>query len=253
MAHIELEYSNKELEKAFTDLSRMELSRKRLFANISHDLRTPLTLIQGYAEAIQDGVVSSKEYQHKYLKLIQNKIIGLTRLTDELFELSQLESRNKKFEFALINISTIITKLENKYRYDIENAGLLFKINAPENSDICINVDISQFERIFSNLIFNSIKYTREWEITVSCETSNDTVVFRISDTGCGISEQDLPYIFDRFYTPSKSRNSSMKSSGLGLAIAKEIVEYHGGKIWAESTLNQGSSFYFTIGIHKLD
>lgn len=95
-----MEYSNKELEKAFTDLSRMELSRKRLFANISHDLRTPLTLIQGYAEAIQDGVVSSKEYQHKYLKLIQNKIIGLTRLTDELFELSQLESRNKKFEFA---------------------------------------------------------------------------------------------------------------------------------------------------------
>lgn len=246
---LELEQSNIELEKAFNDLSRMEQSRRRLFTNISHDLRTPLTLIQGYSEAILDDVVNNKEDQHKYLKLINNKITSLTRLTDDLFELSQLESRHKKFNFDLVNISTLMLKIENKYRYDVENAGLTFIIEGPKNLDVFINIDTRQFERVFSNLIYNAIKYTNSGKITVSCNINNDKALFKISDTGCGIPEQDLPYIFERFYITSKSRNSSLKSSGLGLAIAKEIMEYHGGEIWAESTLNQGSSFCFTIDI----
>lgn len=247
---LELEHSNIELEKAFNDLSRMEHSRRRLLTNISHDLRTPLTLIQGYSEAILDGVVSSKKDQHKYLKLIQNKIIGLTRLTDDLFELSQLESRHKKLQLELINISIFMSRIESRYRYDVENSGIDFKINYPNNTDMLINIDIYQFERVFSNLIYNAIKYTNNGEITVSCQITDDKALFKVSDTGCGIPEQDLPFIFDRFYTASKSRNSSLKGSGLGLAIAKEIIEYHEGTIWAESTLNQGCSFYFTIGMH---
>ena len=248
---LELEHSNIELGKAFTDLARIEQSRKRLFSNISHDLRTPMTLIQGYSEAILDDVVSSKEDQHKYLKLIQNKIIGLTRLTDDLFELSQLESRHKKLQLELTNISIFMSRIESKYRYDVENASLVFTLNAPENSDILINIDTNQFERVFSNLIYNALKFTSEGSITVSCDIINEQAIFKVTDTGCGIKEQELPNIFDRFYTASKSRNSSMKSSGLGLAIAKEIVEYHEGKMWVESKLNQGSSFYFTIGIQK--
>lgn len=152
----ELEYSNNELEKAFHGLSRMEHSRRRLLSNISHDIRTPLTLIQGYSEAILDDVVTSEEDKLKYLHLIQNKIISITHLTDGLFELSQLESRHKKFEFEPINLSSFISKLESKYRYDVENAGLSFKLNAPEKSDMLINIDINQFDRIFSNLIYNS-------------------------------------------------------------------------------------------------
>lgn len=250
---LELEQSNKELEKAFNNLARIEQSRKHLFSNISHDLRTPMTLIQGYSEAILDGMVNSEEDKHKYIKLIQNKIIGLTRLTNDLFELSQLESRHKKLQLKLINIPVFMLRIENKYRYDVENSGLVFILNAPEKSNAYINVDIYQFERVFSNLIYNALKFTNEGSITVSCEIINDQARFKVTDTGCGIQAQDLHNIFDRFYTASKSRNSSMKSSGLGLAIAKEIVEYHEGKMWVESKLNQGSSFCFTVDVHKKD
>ncbi|MGI6778210.1 MAG: sensor histidine kinase [Acetivibrionales bacterium] len=246
-----LEYKVKErtleLEKVLEDLKRTENSRKRFIANISHDLKTPMTLILGYSEAIIDGMVNSKKDVDKYLKLIQNKIHVLKRLADDLFELCQLESRNKKLDLAKISLSSLFAKIEKKYRYDVEKAGLQFTLKAPENSEYYFKIDFNQINRVFSNLIYNAVKYSQDGEICISCCFSTNEAIFAVSDKGAGISEEDLPNLFDRYYTTSTPRNSSKKGSGLGLAIAKEIVEYHGGSIWFESKLGQGSTFYFSL------
>jgi signal transduction histidine kinase len=246
-----LEYKVKErtleLEKALEDLRRTENSRKRFLTNISHDLRTPMTLILGYSEAITDGMANSKKDVDKYLKLIQSKIHALSRMADDLFELCQLESRNRKLDLAKISLSSLFAKIENKYRYDVEKAGLQFTLKAPENSEYYFEIDFNRIDRVFSNLIYNAIKFSQDGEICVSCHILANEAIFAVSDKGAGISEEDLPNLFDRFYTASPPRNSSKKSSGLGLAIAKEIVEYHGGSIWVESKPGQGSTFHFNL------
>lgn len=249
---LELEQSNSELSKAYRELSLLESSRKRLLTNISHDLKTPMTLIQGYTEAILDNMIEDEEERKKYLKLIRSKVIGLTLMTNDLFELSQLESRQIKMDLQKISISTLFSKITAKYQYDIEHAGLSLKLDMQDAKDVVINIDINRIDRVFSNLIYNALRYTQEGQIAIKCSIYDiSKVLFEVSDTGSGISEDDLPFIFDRFYTASKSRNSSLKSSGLGLAIAKEIVEYHGGSIWVDSKLDHGSSFYFTVGKFK--
>jgi signal transduction histidine kinase len=249
---LELEESNKRLKNAYQNLSLVENSRKRLLTNISHDFKTPITLIQGYIEAIVDGIIGNKDEQIKYLNLIHNKIISLTQMTNELFELSQLESRQTKLNLQKVSISNLMAKVESKYGYDVRSAGLDFKVDLLDSLSGFVNIDVNQIYRVFSNLIFNAIKFTREGSIILSCRLSQDNAIFEISDTGLGISNDDLPFIFDRFYIASKSRNSSLKSSGLGLAIAKEIIEYHGGSIWADSKHGCGSSFYFTIRLENL-
>jgi signal transduction histidine kinase len=242
----ELESSNKELEKAYKSLSQLEKARRNLFANISHDLKTPMTLIQGYTEAILDDMITEDEQKRKYLKLIHSKIVNLSNLTNDVFELSQLESRDIRLEPEPVNMKKIKEKLDNKYRHDIESAGLNFLIEIL-NQDEYISLDINRIERVFSNLIYNAIKHTSRGKITVSGSLTDEYAQFCVSDTGSGISPDDLPHIFDRFYTGSKSRNSVKEGRGLGLAIAKEIVEYHGGTICAKSSINEGTSFIFTI------
>lgn len=200
-----------------------------------------MTLIQGYTEAILDDMITEDEQKRKYLKLIHNKIVNLSNLTNDVFELSQLESRDIRLEPEPVSMKKIKERLDNKYRHDIESAGLNFFIEIL-NQDEYISLDINRIERVFSNLIYNAIKHTSRGEITVSGSLTDEYAQFCVSDTGSGISPDDLPHIFDRFYT-----GSTKEGRGLGLAIAKEIVEYHGGTICAESRLNEGTSFIFTI------
>ncbi len=244
---LELESSNTELEKAYHELSLLEKARKDMLTNISHDLKTPMTMIQGYSEAIIDGMFSTQREQREYLKLIQSKIATLSRLTDDLSELSRLESRRIKLDIQTVSISSVLARAESRFKYDIEKAGLSFSVNIHDAPEGSVDIDINRLDRVFSNLIYNAVKYTSEGGIKVSAFIEDDYAVFQVSDTGTGVMPEDLPYIFDRFYTASKSRSSSQNSSGLGLAIAKEIIEYHEGKIWAEGRPGDGSSFFFKL------
>lgn len=245
---LELEQSNSELEKAYHELSLLEKARKHMLTNISHDLKTPMTLIQGYAEAILDGMFNTEEELKDYLKLIQNKVIGLSNLTDNLSELSRLESRQIILDIQTVSVRSVLARVDGKFRYDVEKTGVSFVVNVQDASDGLVEIDINKIDQVFSNLIYNALKYTSEGEIKISTFIQDNYTVFEISDTGTGISSEDLPHIFDRFYTASKSRNSSQKSSGIGLAIVKEIVEYHGGTVWAESKPDRGTSFFFRLG-----
>ncbi|WP_256223958.1 cell wall metabolism sensor histidine kinase WalK [Paenibacillus sp. 1_12] len=243
----ELEQSNLTLAKTNEDLARLETSRRHLLSNISHDLGTPMTLIQGYVEALIDRVVVGTEQQDKYLKLILSRIMGLNRLIADLFQLSKLEARQIDFYMQELTIKQFIAYFSERYVVEVHNAGLQFEFlpsttAPPEDSDKAMMIDMNRMDQVFTNLVHNAIKHTSAGGlIQVLLQEDERTLMIKVQDTGSGIEPDDLPYVFDRFYKKDKSRNSAAGGSGLGLAIAKEIVEFHGGSIWAESLSGQGA------------
>ncbi|MDW7674560.1 MAG: 7TM diverse intracellular signaling domain-containing protein [Bacillota bacterium] len=257
----DLETSKKELEKAYQAVSRSEKSRQHLVQNISHDLRTPLTAIQGYVCAILDGIVKEPKQQLNYLDRVIKKVAILDQMVKELLELSKLESRQLQLNVYLLPLKLFVEQAAEKYSLDMRNTIIEFKVNFPSElkndsnwaKDLFAKVDMDQLDRVFANLFSNALNHTTEGcqvELTFKLTEDNKKLLIIVTDTGVGISENDLPHVFERFYKVSKARQTSHQSSGLGLAIAKEIVEYHGGEIWAESNLGQGSSFFFTLPIH---
>ncbi|ABR47943.1 integral membrane sensor signal transduction histidine kinase [Alkaliphilus metalliredigens QYMF] len=255
-----LETSKNELKKAYEAVSRSEKSLQCLMQNISHDLRTPLSAIKGYVNAILDGVVNEPQSQNKYLKRVIGKTDHLNHMVQELLDLSQLQSQQLKLEFTEIPVKTLIENLSEKYELDMLNEKVQFKVYYPNKwindanniEALSVRVDIDKLERVFSNLLTNALKYTSDKDkVQISFDMTRDqkNLLVNVSDTGVGISQEDLPHIFDRFYMVSKARQAN--SSGLGLAIVKEIVKYHGGKVWAESELGKGSDFFFTLPIHS--
>lgn len=255
----ELLDSNRKLEAMNKEIARIEQSRKHLLANIAHDLRTPVTLIRGYSEAMLDGVVEGPEAKAKYLSLIRSKVEGLATLIENLFELTQLESRRTAFSPRIVDAVELIERLFRKYETDIEGAGLEPRLRLPDpvSRPACVNADTDHIDRVLSNLIYNAVKFTPKggW-VSVSCSYEYpksganhmfpSAVVYRVQDNGPGIDEHDVPFIFDRFYKAPRARTSAA-GSGLGLSIAKEIVELHGGRIWVESRKNEGSAFCFSL------
>lgn len=255
--------SNRRLEAINTEIEGMEQSRKHLLANIAHDLRTPVTLIQGYVEAMLDGVIDEPEQRAKYLNLIAGKTLGLSHLIADLFELTQLESRRATFNIRPVPLDELVNDLYMKYETDIGDAGVTPILNGPVWDEAVsggcpsVNADSERIDRVFSNLIYNALKFTpKGGSIAVSYGmgaphgplSKSKYVVINITDTGAGIAAEDLPYVFDRFYKVPRAR-TQVPGSGLGLSIAREIVELHGGRIWAQSAANKGSTFSFTLPI----
>ncbi len=247
----ELLESNRKLEAINQEIARMDGARRQLLANIAHDLRTPVTLIGGYAEAILDGVIEGPKEQAKYLGLIRSKVADLTGLIEDLFELTQLESRRTAFDPQPVDVLDLIETLFTKYEHDIERAGLRPRLVLPELSGgggpFYVNVDSDRIDRVLSNLLFNSAKFAdKGTELVVGCSVSPKEAIVTVQDSGPGIAEEDIPFIFDRFYKSPRSRTGT-PGSGLGLSIAKEIVALHNGRIWVESNLGEGSTFCFTL------
>jgi len=254
-----LEASKEKLKEAYQAVSRSEKSLQNLMQNISHDLRTPLSAIKGFVNAILDGVINDPLKQKIYLKRVVDKVNYLNYMVQELMDLSLLQSREMRFDFTLIPANELIDTFTEKYRYDMSNENIVFHIqfasdsqydNLPATSFL-IKADLQKLERVFANLLNNALKYTVVGgEIELKFTVDKRKLLIEITDNGIGISEVELPHIFERFYMISKSRESQTpESSGLGLAITKEIVEYHGGEIWVESKLGEGSHFFFTLPI----
>lgn len=260
----DLQESNRRLEMINREIEQIEQSRKRLLTNIAHDLRTPVTLIRGYVEAMLDGVIDGPEEMTKYLELTSLKVSGLSMLIEDLFELTQLESRKTTFNMRRVRADEMIAALYMKYEPDIAVRGIDPLLIAPtweppyRDGGPSVIADPERIDRVFANLIFNALKFTpKGGRITVSYgkappveapEDAPGAVIISVADTGPGIPRQELRYLFDRFYKVHHSR-SRVAGSGLGLSIAKEIVELHGGRIWVESSPNKGSTFHFTIPV----
>lgn len=169
-------------------------------------------------------------------------------LIDELFLFSKLDLNRVPFQFETIELNMFMQELLEEMQMDLSEEGIEVYLQL-HSSPLYVTADCEKINRVISNLIHNSVKYMDKEakKITVTVLSDNNTVIVKVVDNGSGIEADTLPYIFERFYRAEQSRNSSRGGSGLGLAIAKQIVEEHGGEIWAESKLGEGTSIFFSL------
>jgi len=246
-----------DLCKAFDDMriqlkeSRMQneiqiRERKIMLANISHDIKTPLTSIKGYIEAIIDGVASSREKMDKYLGIICRKTAVIEEMINNMSELSMLELEKINMNFEYGNVGEFLRGIADEYNYENKHAKIkcLFSGDA-----VIINADFSMLRRVFCNLVDNSIKYRRGdvCDIDIDIMEIREGYIISVTDNGIGIKSSDIDNVFDLFYRADPSRTSNIKGNGLGLAIARNIVEQHGGKIWIESEKDKGTSAHILL------
>ncbi len=248
----ELQRSYATVENAKSELERMEHARKQLVSNISHDLRTPITLLQGYLEALRDRVISDEEQRNATIRLMLTKVEGLNSLIQDLFEISVLEARKVELIQECLTLADWRENLQEQYGMELEQRGIRFDcfLNDPSIALFKVSVDVQRMNRVFENLVYNATRYTPKdgtIEFMFAADIENGCVKLSISDSGEGISPEDLPHIFDRFYKKDKSRHSRSVGSGLGLAIVKEIVELHGGTIRVFNRTPTGCTFEITL------
>jgi two-component system phosphate regulon sensor histidine kinase PhoR len=230
-----------------TRLRRLETVRSDFIANISHELRTPLASLQALSETLQEGALEDPAAGRRFLDQMQKEIDTINQIIRELLELSMIESRKVPLTVQSVQPASLWAGSLVRMQLQAERNGLQLANLCPENLPP-VNADASRIEQVMINLLHNAIKFTPHGgTITVSAEARAGEVVFSIQDTGVGISAEDLPRIFERFYKADRSRSGG--GTGLGLAIARHIVEAHGGRIWAESTEGNGSTFFFTLPV----
>lgn len=226
-----------------------EQDSKELISNISHDLKTPLTAIKGYAEGIMDGIADTPEKMEKYVKTIYTKANDMSVLVDELSFFTKIDSNTVPYNFMILDAREYFTDCIEELSLDMEvkNLKLDFTNDIPEGTKV--SADPEQLKRVINNIIGNSVKYMDkpEGKITVRLCDAGEDVRVELTDNGPGIAKKDLQYVFDRFYRADASRNSKKGGTGLGLAIARKIIEEHGGRIWAESEEGVGTSICFTM------
>lgn len=226
-----------------------EQDSKELISNISHDLKTPLTAIKGYAEGIMDGIADTPEKMDKYVRTIYTKANDMSVLVDELSFFTKIDSNTVPYNFTTVDANDYFTDCIEELSLDMEvkNIDLTFTNEIPSGTRI--TADAEQLKRVISNIISNSVKYLdkEKGHFEVRLKDAGDKIQIELEDNGAGIAAKDLPYIFDRFYRADASRNSKKGGTGLGLAIAKKIIEEHGGKIWAVSEEGVGTAICFTL------
>lgn len=239
----------KDLKRRENDFVEQEKETKDMISNISHDLKTPITSIKGYAEGLVDGVATTQERREKYSRTILAKANQLDSLINELSLYSQVNRNHVMYKIQRLNIKSYFDDCAEDLAIDLENRGVEFIYQNYVDDKICINADSQHFERVIQNIVNNSIKYINHDRPIISLRVTDedDSIVIRIVDNGQGIAENDLEYIFDRFYRTDQSRNSDTGGSGIGLSIVKEIVEAHGGKVWATSKATVGTVMHIKL------
>lgn len=227
----------------------LDEEKKVLISNITHDLKTPITAIKGYAEGILDGVADTKEKQDKYLKTIYNKANELNILINELTVYSNVDRQRMPYNFQKLLVSEYFDDCAEDLEMELESKNIEFGYHNYVASEVEIIGDSEQIGRVIHNIINNSVKYMdkKKQIINLRIKDVGDFIQVEIEDNGKGIEAKDLPFIFDRFYRTDASRNSATGGSGIGLSIVKKIMEDHGGKIWATSKDGVGTVIYFVI------
>jgi len=229
-----------------SELKKIEKVRREFLANVSHELRTPLTSIRGFLEAMIDGVIDEQE-REKYLQIMHQETLRLGRLVSDVLELARLESGKVELERKETDLASLIARSILKLTPQIEEKELKVRTQiAPGLPSVWVDED--RMEQVILNLLGNAIFFSPQGAtITITATQKEGFVEVGIEDQGPGIPEEEIPYIFERFYRVEKSRAKKHGGLGLGLAIAKQIVELHGGEIGVESEIGRGSRFYFRL------
>lgn len=228
---------------------RHEEDIKELISNISHDLKTPLTAIKGYAEGLTDGVAGARAKQEQYLKTICTKANEISALVDELSYYARIDCDTAPYSFKDINVKEYFEDCIGDLGLDLELKSVHVEYDNEVGPEVYIIADAEQLKRVINNIVANAIKYmdNEAGVLCISIHDEGEYIRTDIEDNGSGIPEQDLPFIFDRFYRADASRNSNKGGSGLGLAISKKVIEDHGGSIKAASIEGKGTTISFTL------
>lgn len=232
------------VNKMALELDQMENTRQEFISNVSHEIQSPLTSIRGFAQALENDELSLDE-RHHYLGIIENESTRLSRITEDLLKLASLEADKTRFEPKSYRLDRQIRSLilACEPQWTDKHIGMHVSLD-----EITIHADEDLLSQVWSNLIHNSIKFTPEGgKVHVELHQQNGVIKFKITDTGLGISQEDQERVFERFYKADKSRTRSNGGSGLGLSIAKKIIDMHKGMIEVESQVDAGTAFTVSL------
>jgi two-component system phosphate regulon sensor histidine kinase PhoR len=236
-----------------TALRKLERVRRDFVANVSHEFRTPLTAIQGFAETLLAGAMDDPQNRERFLEIIVEHSRRLARLTEDLLKLSKMDADRLELEIRRVSVSQLIESCIETARHRATEKEIAISVQ-PSNGVPDIAGDRRRLAEVLQNLLDNALQYTlSRGEIFVSAEPRDGEVVFTVADTGIGIPKADQSRIFERFYRVDAARSRELGGTGLGLSIAKHIVEVHGGRIWVDSEVGRGSQFHFTIPIFDIE
>ncbi len=238
----------------FQDLSqlrRLETTRQDFISNISHELRTPLASLKALTETLQDGALEDPPAAKRFLSRIDTEVDALTQMVAELLELSRIESGQVPLDLDPVSPGLLLTKAVERMREQAERRRIEVNVDAAPDL-VRVKADFRRVEQVLVNLLHNAIKFSpKNRRINLRAYQDGERVIFSVEDQGPGIPETDLERIFERFYKADQARTGG--GTGLGLSISKHLVEAHQGEIWAESRLNHGSKFYFSLPIADQD
>lgn len=230
-----------------TEERQLEKLRKDFIANVSHELRTPIAMLQGYSEAIIDDIASTEEEKKEIAKVIYDESLRMGRLVNDLLDLARMEAGHLSLNLEKVEINSYIERIIKKFQglSKDKNISLTYAIQDDDKSAV---FDPDRIEQVLTNLIDNAIRHTSELgNVNVKVVSSVTGLKIDISDTGSGIPDEDLPFVFERFYKADKARTRGRSGTGLGLAIAKNIIDAHRGQITVISTVNVGTTFTVII------
>ncbi|MCK4384779.1 MAG: HAMP domain-containing protein [candidate division Zixibacteria bacterium] len=238
-----------------TKIKRLERVKADFVANVSHELRTPLTSIKGFVETLQDGAISDPEQSARFLSIISGHTDRMNKIISDLLQLSQIESKEFELKIEPFSLKELIEEVVYTLKRSADEKSQSLEVNfysaegsASGGKEQKVLGDKYRINQALTNLLDNAIKYTPEkGTIKIQTQDKDELVEIAVIDNGIGIPQNDLPRIFERFYTVDKGRSRELGGTGLGLSIVKHIIEAHGGKVYVESELGKGSSFSFTL------
>jgi len=235
-----------------TEEEKIEEERKQFVSNVSHELRTPLTSMRSYIEALIDGAWKDTELAPRFLGVAQSETDRMIRMIQDLLHLSRIDSGKSELNKELLDVTALFTQVINRFEMlldseDYQGSNYTIEHDLIEEA-IFVDIDPDRIIQVFDNVLNNSIKYSPEGgTIKTRMQIIDKEVIISIKDEGIGIPKDDVDHIFDRFYRVDRARSRAMGGTGLGLAISREVVEQHGGRIWAESVEEQGTTFYIAL------
>lgn len=235
----------------FEDKTKVVLNekmRKDFVANVSHELRTPLSVVKGYAETLLSGAIDDKELAIDFIKTMEQHANRLTKMVEELLDLSRFEADNFTLPLEAVYLGHTIDRVValSQARSNLKGIQIIKPTTLAELPKVLAH--LSSMEQVFANLIDNAIKYSpNQTTITLTAQEEGEWIIFGVADEGIGIEAKFIPRLFERFYRVDKTRSKHLSGTGLGLSIVKHIVQAHEGDIWVESEAGKGSRFYFKL------
>lgn len=231
-----------------TEQHRLEKLRSDFIANVSHELRTPISMLQGYSEALMDDdFIQDQEERNEITKIIYDESKRMGRLVTDLLDLARMESGHMTLYKDELPVNSTFERITQKFAQVAKEKHVRLIFDSEFNDDVTISIDEDRIEQVLTNLVDNALRHTAEGSVTVKVEQEPTFAKISVQDTGHGIPQEDLPYVFERFYKADKARTRSKGGTGLGLAIARNIVKAHSGNIMVDSVLKEGTTFTFYL------